>query len=221
MNRDERIKVATAALVKELISVELHPVHYDPYPATIQEVADEIVRSVQELDQSGSARGLAMRVLESLVPGRWDMPPEPGPEVTCVRDRGRKLWNRPGPGMGNNWVRSDRSIGVRWPELVSGYGPLVDVTGSVAEELEPYPMRWKMDGALTPELARWAIAEPGLEVTHVHDAEGWVWARTGNPQSDPWVTRKGGHWVSRTWVALLVNNGPLSDATERMREDKP
>lgn len=62
----------------------------------------------------------------------------------------------------------------------------------------------------------WAISEPERDVTHVEDSEGHVWARTDNPM--PWVTFYNGTKVSRTWIPLLIHNGPLTDATERMRE---
>lgn len=48
---------------------ELHPINLDPYPGTVGEVADEIVRYVLELE-SGPARGLVDEVFSRLVDWR-------------------------------------------------------------------------------------------------------------------------------------------------------
>lgn len=60
---------------------------------------------------------------------RWELPAEPGPAVTHVRDRFGRVWRR--PVTGRNWQTIDGRLGCPWPEIIGGYGPLVDVTGEV------------------------------------------------------------------------------------------
>jgi hypothetical protein len=63
-------------------------------------------------------------------PQRWVLPPEPGPEVTKLRDSREVFWVR----YSNGWTLEDLSASgrkargsVSW-ELVLGFGPLVDAT---------------------------------------------------------------------------------------------
>jgi hypothetical protein len=59
-------------------------------------------------------------------PRRWQLPAEPGPEVTAVRDARGDLWNRQRRG---GW-RLDRPMGAlwSWATLIRQEGPLTDVT---------------------------------------------------------------------------------------------
>jgi hypothetical protein len=53
----------------------------------------------------------------------WQTPPEPGPEVTQIRDSQGGLWTRH---TDNNW----RHLAARrtWPNLLAEWGPLTDAT---------------------------------------------------------------------------------------------
>jgi hypothetical protein len=66
----------------------------------------------------------------------WDLPPEPGPEVTTVRDRDGDTWERDGKGI---WrVTTPLPPGHvyyppitpwrTWRHLLQDYGPLTDAT---------------------------------------------------------------------------------------------
>lgn len=56
--------------LREITEPELHPINLDPYPGTVDEVADEIARFVLELEDAGIANGLAAKVRERLLLGR-------------------------------------------------------------------------------------------------------------------------------------------------------
>ncbi len=78
--------------------------------------------------------------MDKLKPAQtWQMlcPPEPGDEVTCVRDRDGSLWDRVGNNMwrlryGSWWLRYKdsraSSFQFSWPNLVRFQGPLQDAT---------------------------------------------------------------------------------------------
>jgi hypothetical protein len=65
-SREDRIRVATRALMDAIVSVELHPINHDPYPGTVGDVADEIARYVLKLETEGLALGLARGVRDLL-----------------------------------------------------------------------------------------------------------------------------------------------------------
>lgn len=55
-------------------------------------------------------------------PRTWELPPEPGPEVTRLRDGDGDFWTR----IGSAWEGGGHSA-VAWHELLV-FGPLVDAT---------------------------------------------------------------------------------------------
>jgi len=67
---------------------------------------------------------------ESSSPRTWELPPEPGPEVTAIRDCDGDVWAR----LGNSWEGGGHSA-VAWHELLV-YGPLTDCSDAT-EELSP------------------------------------------------------------------------------------
>lgn len=66
-------------------------------------------------------------------PTTWAMicPPEPGPEVTCVEDVDKDLWDR----IEDGWLCRRQFGGVRfvesWSVVVAEFGPLTDATPAV------------------------------------------------------------------------------------------
>ncbi len=73
-------------------------------------------------------------------PRRWEMPAEPGPEVTHVRDNAGRVWRCPALGYENPdqwagyWRTLDNQLAKDWPGLVSGFGPLTDVTADYRKD---------------------------------------------------------------------------------------
>lgn len=62
---------------------------------------------------------------------------------------------------------------------------------------------------------QWVLAEqPGREVAAVRDAEGYVWRRVSSAAGlafDQWTDHAG---LALSWSQLLVEFGPLEDATD-------
>lgn len=52
--------------LREITEPELHPINLDPYPGTVDEVADEIARFVLELEDAGIANGVLHGVINRL-----------------------------------------------------------------------------------------------------------------------------------------------------------
>lgn len=92
----------------------------------LEEVAPGTTQAVTDV------LGAALREDKKIAgePG-WALPAEPGPEVTHVRDRTRRVWRR--TGLGPNWQSIDGHIGCPWPEIINGYGPLTDVSAEYAQ----------------------------------------------------------------------------------------
>jgi hypothetical protein len=69
-------------------------------------------------------------------PQTWQIPAQPGPEVTHVRDNAGRIWRQPALGYHNPdqwagyWRTSDNQLAKAWLELLTGFGPLTDVTDS-------------------------------------------------------------------------------------------
>lgn len=66
-------------------------------------------------------------------PRRWEFPPEPGPEVTHVRDAAGRVWRQPNLGLQPDkvlwqWRTLGNELGRPWRELLDGFGPLTDVS---------------------------------------------------------------------------------------------
>lgn len=72
--------------------------------------------------------------LEGGQPQTWQIPAQPGPEVTHVRDSADRIWRQPALGYHNPdqwagyWRTSDNQLAKVWLELLTGFGPLTDVT---------------------------------------------------------------------------------------------
>ncbi len=62
-------------------------------------------------------------------------PPEPGDEVTCVRDRDGDLWDR----VGNNMWRLGLTFERPWLDVVRRHGPLQDATPDSAASAATRP----------------------------------------------------------------------------------
>ena len=62
-------------------------------------------------------------------PRVWSLPPEPGPEVTRLRDCRGHHWDRLAPSS-NGWLPRDAqpSIWATWGRLLTEWGPLTDAT---------------------------------------------------------------------------------------------
>jgi hypothetical protein len=65
-------------------------------------------------------------------PRCWQLPAEPGPEVTVVDDKDGYRWHRAGRTSGERWRydADDRPIFLYWRELVANRGPLTDATAA-------------------------------------------------------------------------------------------
>jgi len=64
-------------------------------------------------------------------PRRWEMPAEPGPEVTRVVNRVGEVWERGADGWGWVGVKDGAKVLTHhrsWRELLVGYGPLDEAT---------------------------------------------------------------------------------------------
>lgn len=67
------------------------------------------------------------------LPRSWSLPPEPGPEVTKIRDKDGSVWEREDISRQWLWVSDDGSEAMvkpyeDWADFLEGYGPLVDAT---------------------------------------------------------------------------------------------
>lgn len=62
----------------------------------------------------------------------WDVvvPPEPGPEVTAVRDKDDDRWKRVGDGWSLDVPprRNHKYVSWSWHDLMVRFGPVVDVS---------------------------------------------------------------------------------------------
>lgn len=73
-------------------------------------------------------------------PHTWQIPPEPGPEVTALRDRYRRRWNRmKGDCAPDTWQLDEKpylgiTITERWPRLFENGWPLVDASGENGDQ---------------------------------------------------------------------------------------
>lgn len=89
VRRDVVLTGLTVALfsryLEEKATPELHPVNRDPYPGTVAEVADEFVRAVTELEESGAATNLVEEVRKRLRQYAWKHSDDPC--GTCARPR--------------------------------------------------------------------------------------------------------------------------------------
>ncbi len=116
----------------------------------------------------------------------WRMlcPPEPGPEVTCVRDRDGDLWDR----VGNTMWRLEKTLDFQrsWLDVVRRHGPLQD--------------------ASTPDSAASAATRPTPANVPPAQPRGAWDARDARDAGDAAA------WSARAWAALKPTIEQLQDS---------
>ncbi len=83
------------------------------------------------IDDGSRYQGLRLAVptaeLIEAKPRTWSLPPEPGPEVTAVRDHDGDLWHRDPDGWWRLHRKTWSGTARQWGELLE-FGPLTDAT---------------------------------------------------------------------------------------------
>lgn len=72
----------------------------------------------------------AVFIRHLMKPRRWEVPSEPGPEVTAVRDRDGDVWKRAENGAWEMMLERGVLLAGSWEDLL-WHAPLTDVTGEM------------------------------------------------------------------------------------------
>ncbi len=105
------------------------PVNVSGYP--LADDLRETMASALGLDVDEGWLSIALTLMEqttmgSTKPRTWSLPPEPGPEVTAVRDSDGDVWKREGD-LWVVWHGDERWYERTWDRLASFY-PLTDAS---------------------------------------------------------------------------------------------
>lgn len=119
---------------------------------------------------------------------KMTFPPEPGPEVTHVRDVDKDVWERDATPNGLGWLLRSRGLIASWPDLAD-YAPLEDVTP------EPAPYALPEQPPIGTELVN---AKGDMTFVRVDRHSRNQWQETGNRSVWFW------------WHDLLEAHGPLT-----------
>lgn len=80
----------------------------------ISNLADEVLRLRIQIATAEDEKALT-----------WSLPPEPGPEVTALRDQDGDLWVRDPDGC---WRQDSGSAHMAWHDVLNEWGPLTDAS---------------------------------------------------------------------------------------------
>lgn len=178
-----------ADLMHEVTTPELHPTNLDPYPATVEELADEIARVVLDLDASGVARGVLAGVQARLA-GRVSAP---APAVKVCRQGS----HRDGNDTATVRVRYMRTTGTGGPEQCW----TVDMCARHAKHIAGSMRRngWRnveiMPAGWTPECTHGADCQVHRDANGLHNYDSanptWCYAHKCDPYACPPGDREG------------------------------
>lgn len=98
-----------------------------------------------------------------------DLPPEPPPTVTQVKDCDGNIWHRPTSTLGT-WHSEGLDKGHFWPGLIASYGPLTDDTPVDRAQAAAQAARLARLDELVTELHTLAVSlnTNGQGVTHLN-----------------------------------------------------